>query len=165
MESVEVKLLKYTFRFKPLLWREEFGIKFGKDEDRLRVFLAYALEEVSGIKVKTVAEAKRVLSPIPSSVIQRVFVIYKGSIPEQQMFSTVGLYKAPEPKNMAMRFAAVEKETEQVMDRVEEEMAAKFGRKELEEARELERTMAKNSKMRGATKTTPDVAPEPKKNA
>lgn len=156
MDTVEVKLLQYTFRFRKMTWREEFDMRYDKDEERLRVYLASALEEVSGLKIKSVKEAKRVLAPIPMTVIQRVFVIYKGSLEEPRKFTTIGLYKAPEPKQFSMKFEQFEKETEQVMDRVEREMEQKFGRKELEEARELERQMARNSKLRGVTKSTPE---------
>lgn len=161
MDSVEIKILQYVFRFKPLLWREEFAIKFTPAEDRLRTFLSHALEEVSGVKVSTIADAKRVLAPIPSSVIQRVFVVYKGSMPEPRMFTTVGLYKAPDTKKLAIRFAEAEQETERVMDKVEKEMEQKFGKKELEEARRVEREMAKNSKLRGATKASPEPQDKP----
>jgi hypothetical protein len=157
MDFIEVKLLKYTFRFKPLLWREEFEIAFAPGEDRLRTYLAYALVEVSGIKIKSIAEAKRVLAPIPVSIIQRVYIIYRGSLVDPRLFTTIGLYKAPEAKAMALRFMEAEKETDAIMDRVEREMEQKFGRKELEDARELERKMAQNSKMRGATKASPDT--------
>jgi tRNA-dihydrouridine synthase len=157
MDTVEVKLLKYAFRFRKMTWREEFDIKYPENESRMRCYLASALHEISGLKIASLEDAKRVLAPIPTSVIQRVYIIYRGALETPQLFSTVGLYKAPEPKHMRLQFMEVEKETDRVMDRVEREMEQKFGRKELEEAKEVERQMAKNSKLRGATKSTPET--------
>lgn len=155
-QTIEVKLLQYTFHFRKMTWREEFGINYPKDVSRIKIYLASALSDISGLKVTSLEDALRVLAPIPVSVIQRVYIIYRGSLPEPHLFSTVGLYKAPEPKHMRVKFLEAEQETERVMDRVEKEMEEKFGRKELEEARELERQMAKNSKLRGVTKSSPE---------
>jgi hypothetical protein len=58
---------------------------------------------------------------------------------------------------MRIQFLEAEQETDRIMDRVEREMEQKFGRKELEEAKELERQMARNSKLRGVTKSTPET--------
>jgi hypothetical protein len=156
MKPIEIKILQYTFHFRPLSWREEFSIKFDKKESRLRTILACALLEVSGFPVKTKEEAGQVLAPIPTSIISRMFVIYKGSIPPPQAFSTMGLYRAPEPRKFTKKIMEAEEARERVMDRVEQQMEAKFGRQEIEETIAAERLMAKNSKLRGATKATPD---------
>jgi len=171
MEPVEIKILQYTFRFRQLTWREEADMKFDKPENRLRVMLAHSMIDVSGLKVPTVEEALKVLRTIPATVIQRMWVIYKGSLPIPRRFSTVGLYKAPSPGNFVKRIEAVEKQRDAIMDKVELEMEQKFGARELAEAREVERQMLKNSKMRGATRATPDdklfgtTPPTSKKNA
>jgi hypothetical protein len=154
MDTVEVKLLNYKFKFHQLRWREEFNIKFDPKKDRLRTILAHALAEVSGIKVNSVEDAERVLMPIPSAVIYRIFVVYKGTLPPARLFKTVGLYKAPEPSRLIKRIQEAEEEREQVMDRVERDMEAKFGRKELQEARQQELEMLKNSRGRGLTRAT-----------
>jgi hypothetical protein len=160
METVEVKILKYAFRFRRLSWREEFGIKFEQKSSRLRTVLTYALKEVSGFPINSLEEAKRVLAPIPQTIIDRMFVIYKGSLPTPRAFSTMGLYRAPEPRKFTKKVMEAEEEREKIMDRVEErvaeQMAVKFGRKEIQETLDAERQMAKNSKMRGATRATPD---------
>jgi hypothetical protein len=156
MEPIEVKLLKYVFRFKSLNWRDEFTLKFDPKKDRMRTILANALVEVSGLKINTVEDAWKVIAPLPDPIVSRVFVIYKGSLPEPRVFTTLGLYKAPEPSHFVRRIEKAEEEREQVMDRVEQEMASKFGRKEIEEALAVEREMAKNSKLRGATKSSPE---------
>jgi hypothetical protein len=155
METVEVKILKYTFRFRQLSWREELSLKPSK-EDRRRVLLAQALDEVSGLKVTSPEEALKVMKALPESIIQRVFIVYRGSLQPPRVFTTTGLYRAPEPNRMAQQFEYEEEKREEIMDKVEAEMQAKFGRKELEETRAIERQMLKNSKMRGLTKPTSD---------
>ncbi len=154
METVEVKILKYAFQFRQLSWREEAAIRLSKGDNRFRAILSHALVEVSGLKVGSPEDAMKVLKAIPSSVLQRVFVIYKGSLPNPRQFATTGLYKAPEPGKLVKRLAEVEQQRDQIMDRVEREMEQKFGKQEIHEQLELERQMAKNSKMRGATKAT-----------
>jgi len=154
MDTVEIKLLKYAFRFRPLTWREELSIKFPEKEDRRRVLLAHALDEVSGLKVTSSADALRVMKALPESIIHRVFIVYRGSFPPPRIFTTMGLFKAPEPNQVARMFEEGEEKREEIMDKVEAEMRQKFGNKEVEETIELERQMARNSKLRGATKAT-----------
>lgn len=156
MDTVEIKLLKYAFRFRQLTWREEFAIKFEPKKDRLRTLLAHALAEVSGLKVTTVDEATKVLDALPQSVVNRVFILYKGETPEPRLFTTTGLYKAPEPHKFVKKYEEIEEKRERIMDKVEAELEQKFGRKELDETIETERLMAKNSKLRGVSKPSPD---------
>ncbi len=154
--SIEIKLLKYAFRFRQLSWREEFGIKYDPKKDRMRTMLAHALDEVSGLKVASVADATKVLDALPQSVVVRVFILYKGETPEPRLFTTTGLYKAPEPTKFVKKYEEIEEKRERVMDKVEAELEQKFGRKELDETIEMERLMAKNSKLRGVTRPSPD---------
>jgi len=156
MITVEVKILQYTFHFRELSWREEGSLKFPKGEDRLRLILSHAMTQVSGLAVATREEAMKVLLAIPSAVIQRMFVIYKGNLPNPRRFATTGLYKAPEPGNLIKVIAEVEQRRDDIMDKVEREMEQKFGRKEIEETLAQERQMLKNSKMRGVSKPSTD---------
>ena len=156
MDTVEIKLLKYKFRFRQLAWREEISIKIDPKKNRLRSLLSHALVEVSGLKFDTAESALKVLEAIPASVIQRVFILWRDAAPVSRLFTTVGLYKAPPPNQFVKEFEKIEEQREHIMDMVEQEMEKKFGRKELEEARAVERQMAINSKMRGATKPSGD---------
>lgn len=156
MDSVEVKILQYVFRFRQMSWREETAIKL-KGMDRLRTILSYALIEVSGLKVDSKEDAHKVLNALPSTVVERVFILYKGSYAEPRRFATMGLYKAPAPGKLVKRMEEVEKQRESIMDRVEQEMETKFGRQEVQETLEAERQMLKNSKGRGLTHSTPDA--------
>lgn len=156
MSTVEINLLNYKFQFRPLSWREEFSMKFEPNKDRLRTILSHALVEVSGLPVKSMVDAMKVLEAIPGTVIYRLFVIYKGSVPPARSFTTLGLYKAPEPNRMVKKFEEAATEEEQTSERFSREMEQRFGRQELEEQREMERLMFKNSKARGVTPATPD---------
>ncbi len=159
--TVEVKVLKYKFRFRSIHWREDFSIKSDPKIDRRRQVLAHALVEVSGLKVNSIAEAMKVLTAIPISIIDRIFTIYKGSLPAPRVFKTLGLYKAPEPMRFSRR---VEKEIRDretdTFQRAEELLETKYGKQELQETRELERAILKGSKLRGATRATPDSTEE-----
>jgi len=156
MNTIEIKLLKYAFRFRQLTWREEFKIKYDPKKDRLRQMLSHALDEVSGLKVPSVADAVKVLDALPQSVVNRVFILYKGETDEPRLFTTTGLYRAPTPNKFTKKYEEIEEKREQVMDKVEAELEQKFGRKALDETLEMERLMAKNSKLRGATRPSPD---------
>jgi hypothetical protein len=159
---MEVKILNYKFCFKTMKWREEFSIRFDPAKDRWRTILANALVEVSGLKISSVNDAMRVFEAIPSAIIYRIFIIYEGGLPDSRTFKTLGLYQAPEPNRFIQRIQEAEEQREKVMDRVEEAMAAKYGREELREAREQELEMLKNSKGRGLTRATPDNPPSKK---
>lgn len=162
MDTVEVKLLKYAFRFRPLSWREELGMVFPPKADRRRVLLSHALAEVSGLKVNTAADGLRVMDALPISVVHRVFILYRAALPDPRVFTTIGLYRAEEANAFHGRIERAEEETEKIMDRVEQEMAQKFGRRELAEQRAQEAEMLKNSKGVGLTKASPDNAgPQP----
>lgn len=156
MSTVEIKLLKYAFRFRQLTWREEFKIKYEPKKDRLRTMLAHALDEVSGLKVTSIVEAAKVLDALPQSVVNRVFILFKGETDEPRLFTTTGLYRAPVPSKFTKKIEEIEEKRERVMDKVEAELEQKFGRKELDETIEVERLMAKNSKLRGATRPSPE---------
>jgi len=158
MDTVEVRLLKYAFRFRPLSWREELGMVFPPKADRRRVLLSHALAEISGLKVNTAEEGLKVMDALPISVVHRVFILYRAALPEPRVFTTIGLYKAEEPNAFHGRIEKSEEETERIMDRVEQEMAQKFGRAELAEQRAQEAEMLKNSRGVGLTKATPENA-------
>lgn len=159
--TVEVKVLKYKFKFRPIYWREDFSIKADPKIDRRRQVLAHALVEISGLKINDIKEASKVLAAIPISIIDRVFTIYKGSLPSPRIFKTMGLYKAPEPIKFSRRVEKEirEKETE-TFNKAEELLESKYGAQELQEARELERAILKGSKLRGASRATADSSDE-----
>ena len=149
--TVDVKLLTYNFRFRQLTWREESALD-GSSKNIVRLMLAAALEEVSGIKVKTPAEATKVIAALPLPVANRVFRIYRGLLPKNRKFQTGNLYRAPEPsvyvKRVHRSLQVIEKATDTVMRKMEQD----FGKKEVEEAAEIDRQIVKGSKLRGAVR-------------
>ena len=169
--TVEVKVLKYRFLFRSIFWREDFSIKADPKLDRRRQILAHALVEVlpleraSGLKIKDIKEATRVFAAIPISIIDRIFTIYKGSLPTPRVFQTLGLYKAPDALRHSRRMEKEIREQENdAFRRAEELLEGKYGKEELRETRELEMAILKGSKLRGATRATPDSSEEPKRN-
>jgi hypothetical protein len=146
--EVEVKLLKYTFRFKRLLWREEFAIRFPPKANPQRVVLSHALLEVSGIKPKNYAEASKVLDAVPMAIVERVYRIWKGSFPAARRFTASRLYKAPEPNNYTKRLDESEREESTAHDEVMRKAESQFGPQQMAETRELEQKILTAAKKR-----------------
>ena len=160
-DTVEVKVLKYKFRFRPIHWREDFSIKADPKVDRRRQVLARALIEVSGLKVNNIEESARVFAAIPISIIDRIFTIYKGKLPPLRIFTTMGLYKAPEPIKFSRRVEKEIREKEnETFNKAEGLLESKYSPQELKETRELERAILKGSKLRGASRPTADPSDE-----
>ena len=147
METIEVILLNYRFRFRRLYWKEEFELQ-AKGRDERRVLLAAALVEVSDFKVNNFDEAWRLMAPdvLPTTILHRVFLIYKGKQPETRMFATRNLYKAPEPTVYGDRITEETSEVEQRADAAIQRMEQQFGKKELEEAAEVDRQILHGAK-------------------
>jgi hypothetical protein len=157
MEPVEIRLLNYCFRFKQLRWREEFSMTFPPKKDPARVHLAYALVEISGLKVTSVEEATKVLDSLPPAIISRVYRIYRGSLPAPRKFFTAKLYKAPSTSVYTKRVDEEKTEVEDIVhDPALAEMEAKYGLQEVEEARALSQRIVAASGLRGASKASDD---------
>jgi hypothetical protein len=145
MDLIEVILLNYRFKFRPLFWKEEFDLKpEGKDERR--VLLATALVEVSGLKIKNFEEAYRVLNALPTSILHRVFLIYKGKQPETRVFTTYDLYKAPDTTAYGQQLTDEEVATDKAVDAAVARMEQQFSKKELEETAEIDRQIIAGAK-------------------
>jgi alpha-amylase/alpha-mannosidase (GH57 family) len=151
-QQVEVKLLNYVFRFKRLKWEEEFAIKFPKNKDQTRIYLAYALVEVSGLKIESLAEATRVISALPTAIASRVFRIYKGQLRSNRNFTTAALFKAPEPAKYKMQLDIDEEERDKIAEQAQQVLSSRFSEKEIKEATEISHQIADASKLRGAVK-------------
>jgi len=154
---IEVKLLNYIFQFRRLSWREEFALKFGKEDPR-KVTLATALDNVSGTKTNF-EDAMRILSSIPPAVLERAYIIYRYKLPKARIFSTRHLYKAPEPLTVVRRVEEEEAQLEETVDTLHRRMESTFGKQELKEQRELEQVILKRSEHRGAVKKDPNENP------
>lgn len=150
--TVDVQLLKYKFKFRKLTWREESALKIPAKVHPYRVVLATALVEVSGLSIGSPEEAMKVVGRLPLPVLNRVFMIYKGKLPEDRRFETVNLYKAPEPANYVQRVMEDEEAMEPTVDEAVRRMETQFTRRELAEAAEVDRKIVQGSKLRGAVK-------------
>src|SRR5277367_3747905 len=150
MDLIEVILLNYRFKFRRLFWKEEFELQANGRDER-RVVLAAALVEVSGLKINSFEEAWRVLEPgvIPTPILHRVFIIYKGKQPETRMFTTLNLYKAPDTATYGQKIAEEVNATEEMADSATKRMEEQFGKKELAEAAEIDRQILKGARMKG----------------
>jgi len=157
---VDVKFANYRFRFRQLHWREDFNIKFPPKKDPFKVILANALEEVSGLKINSLEEAYKVVDAIPPAISTRLFKIFKGSLPPSRHFVTAGLYKAPDPSSYIQRVEEAEVQVESVVEKTVKQMESKFGKKELDEAREVDRLILEGARKkdgkgyRGAVEVT-----------
>ncbi len=77
-EFVDVRLLRFDFRFRRMPWRMEMAIKLDKDKDPLRTILAHALVGVSGLKPESLEKAHKVIEAIPEAIAERVWKVYRG---------------------------------------------------------------------------------------
>lgn len=156
METCEVKILNYVFRFRRLYWKDEFAIKF-QNRDPYRTLLSHALLEVSGLPVTSAEEAEKVVAALPYAIMERVFRVWKGSFPPSRRFVTGGLYKAPDPIQYQAQVDAEETKRDKVTDSVVQRLQSQFGEQEVAEAKELSDQILKASNMRGAIKATSDA--------
>jgi pyruvoyl-dependent arginine decarboxylase (PvlArgDC) len=148
-DLVNVRLLRFDFVFRRVLWQEEFLVRAGKSEDPVRVFLATALVEVSGIAPKSIEEAKRVIAAIPEAILTRVWKVYRGSFPPARRFSTADLYQAPESSLHMGRVFEESTEEESIHDKVIREMENRFGKQEVAEEAELSRQILRAAQKEG----------------
>lgn len=170
MDLIEVILQNYRFKFRRLFWEEEFALKL-EGRDPRRVVLASAMVEVSGLKIKDFDEAWKLVSPetLPTPILIRVFLIYKGKQPENRIFSTHNLYRAPEPLPYERRVEEGQENLEKGVDSVMKRLEEQFSREELAEASEVDKQIMAGSKaviggehrFRGAAKAFDDEDKSP----
>jgi hypothetical protein len=103
MGMIEIPLHSLRYRFRSLTWQEEFRIPFSATEDQRKTLLAHALVDISGLKIPSAAEARTVLDQIPPALFWRIWVVYRGSLPEDRYYATKGLYDAPDQKTYNKR--------------------------------------------------------------
>jgi hypothetical protein len=155
MEQIEVILLNYRFLFNCIFWQDEFDLKMNGRDGR-RVLLATALTEVSGLKISGFDDAYKILLALPTPILHRVFLIYKGKQPKTRLFTTINLYKAPEPTSYEKQLDANTEAVEEQADAVTKRMEQQFGKKELAEAAEVDRQIVRASHYRGAIRKYAD---------
>jgi hypothetical protein len=149
MAFVEISLNSFQYRFRRLTWREELKIRFSKTEDQRLTFLAQALNDVSGLKITSPADATKILTQLPPAIFWRIWIMYQGGLPEDQFFSTQGLYKAPDQRTYIKRLYEDEQVVEEQVDEATRELQARFGIAEVRESRAVESQLFKAAKDAG----------------
>ena len=148
MDTVDIPLNNYTYRFRKLSYREEFAINAAPGEDSRKTILTAALTEVSGLPV-VAGDAVQIMAALPDPVIARTWVLYRTGLPDAKFFTTKGLYRAPDPVDFSAREAANEEKREEIIDRTVAHLEHKFGRKELAETLIHEQAMVADARERG----------------
>ena len=149
MATVEIPLNSFRYHFRRLTWREELKIPFSKTEDQRLTFLAQALNDVSGLKIASAADARKILTQLPPAIFWRIWIIYRGGLPEDRFFSTQGLYKAPDQKAYIKRLYADEQAIDERVDAATRHLEEQFGRAEVQEARAQENQLFQHAKAAG----------------
>ena len=149
MEFVEIPLNSFRYRFRRLPWHEELKIPFTKTEDQRLTFLAQALTSVSGFQIASAADAAKILTQLPPAIFWRIWILYRGGLPDDRYFSTQGLYKAPDQKAYIKRLYEDEQIVEEQADEATRQMEAEFGIAEVREARALESKLFQHAKQSG----------------
>jgi len=151
MDTVEIPLLKYRITLRRLPWREEFALKPAKNEDPTLNFLAHAMVGVSGMApIASPAEALKLLKSLPQAIRSRVWLIYRGSLPEMRHFITKSLYEAPKPTDFNRRVKIEEGERDEKADAATRQMESRFGVQETREAQAVGQQLFAQAKQRGA---------------
>jgi len=145
-QLIEIPILNFKYHFRPLSWFDEFNITFPKGKNQRRILLAHALADVSDIPVENLDAALKVLDPIPTPLISRMFVVYRGNLRQSVKYAAAPLYKAPEPSAYAKRVREEGGDQEASMDRVHNQLETMYGPKEVAEARALEQAIVERSK-------------------
>jgi hypothetical protein len=144
MTLIEVPLNSYRYHFRRLVWQEEARLKFPKGEDQRRIILSTALVDISGLKV-TRQEALSVLKKLPEAILWRIWLIYRGSLPEERYYTSTTLFEAPD----VMTYQKKLHEDETVADPAQTRIENQFGKNEVAESQDVTRQMFRAAKASG----------------
>ena len=84
MQTVDIPLNHFVYRFRKPTYEEEFGLEVGAGGDSRRAVLQAALVNVSDLAIDSRAQAAEILNTLPDPVVTRVWVMYRlgsGSSP------------------------------------------------------------------------------------
>lgn len=153
-ELVTTEILGHQFCFRRLHWTDMAKVtgwvQAHRMDERLAM-IALALQSVSGVSMTSDSSFK-VLTTLPKAALFQLFRFYKGSLDLHRMFDAPVLYSAPDAVTYQRRLFEETEVEENKEDELEEFLAQKFGRQEVEEQMELGRQMAASSKYAGAVK-------------
>lgn len=143
MHLVEIPLSKFTYRFRRLTWQEEARVKIADGEDTRLVVLAHALHDISGLPVTSFEEARSVIAKIPATIRRRLWVLYRGNLPEDRYFTVMGLYDAPDHRAYNKRLIDTGEASGE-----DAAIERRFGTEEAQAARELEQKLLGDARAR-----------------
>lgn len=146
VELVHQRLNHLTYSLRRLTWREQARMAIAPGDDPRDAILALALHEVTGLDSRwrpgSPEDARAVILRIPRTLRWRLFIVYRGSLTEDRLFTGGELYRAPEYVTHAKRLLD---EGDADENPEEHEIKARFGPEEAREARQLEATMAERA--------------------
>jgi hypothetical protein len=153
--EVHTEIAGHSYTFRRLTWRDEIAqttllMTAGKLDPR-RILLASMLSKIDG-KPLTFESAFRVTKALRTPVLERVYMIAVGGMPDHRVFSVGPLYRAPEVKTFARKVIEEEEAEAESGDRFLEGI---FGKDEVDEEREMEAAILKASGKKGAIKLNP----------
>ena len=149
---VDVQLAKRTYTFRRLTWQEEVAAlpQFGETDHR-RTLLALMMESVDGQSV-AFDDALRITKAFRTPVLERLFVIVLGRMPDRRVVSAPDTYSAPAVRVFVKKVITEEEEAQEKHD---DFLTGVFGREEVEEEREMEAAILHASKKQGAIRLDP----------
>jgi hypothetical protein len=145
---IEVPLNSYRYHFRRLTWLEETRLSFSKIDDQRKVILAHAMVDISGMPV-TPEEAMQVLKHIPDALFWRIWIVYRGNLPQERYYTSGGLYEAPDPMAYQQRIYDDGEAVEAVVDAATAKLESKFGKTGVEEAEDISRQMFRQAERAG----------------
>jgi hypothetical protein len=152
MSLIEVPINSYRYHFRRLTWPEEIRLAFKPNEDQRKVILSNALADVSGLKV-TVPQALEILKKLPDAIFWRIWILYRGNLPEERYYTSGGLYEAPDQMSYQQRIQHDADDAEAVADEATALVERRFGGAGVEEAESISRQMFMKARQEG--KLTP----------
>ena len=103
MALVEVTLNSYRYHFRRLTSAGRPASSSSKTEDQRKTIMARALVDVSGLPLSP-EQALTILKNIPDAVFWRIWVVYRGNLPEDRYYTSGGLYEAPDQMTYRQKF-------------------------------------------------------------
>ena len=80
IQTVDIPLNHYTYRFRKLTYEEEFALEPSKGDSR-KLVLQAALVNVSDLAITTRQQAEEIMNALPDPVVTRVWVMYRTGLP------------------------------------------------------------------------------------
>jgi hypothetical protein len=148
-EFVEIPLHSFRYRFRRLTWQDEFRIAFREGEDSRKAVLSHALANISGLPIASVEDARKVLDQMPPAIFWRIWILYRGNLPEDGYYTISSLFQAPDQKAYKKRVFEEGEAVEAVADAATRQMEQTFGPKESWEAHSLEAQLVAEAKRQG----------------